>query len=87
LEISKVKHNNLIVKVKRISYTIAPEEIIKQYEAEKFKFVSDLNESFVKTLQEEQTRASIKMARYKLTDVEKETYELISSRQKFKRNC
>lgn len=71
----RVKHGGIAKPVKKFVYKIPSEELIKEYEKEKLKFVSDLLGGFVAKLQEEQSLESIKMARETLTDVQQEAYE------------
>ena len=74
----RIRHLNSVKKVKRFNYTLPNKYLINEYEKLKFKFVSELNEGFVRELEEKKSKEAIKMSRKTLTDVEQETYELDS---------
>ena len=73
-----IKHDGSAVKVKKISYSLCSDDLIKKYEAKKFKFVADLNESFVKTLEERKSKENLKMQRNNLTEVESGVFNLLN---------
>jgi DNA-binding CsgD family transcriptional regulator len=63
--------------VKKFFYSMPPKDIIDSYETKKLRFVSELNESFSKELDEIDKEAERKMGRKNLTNIQQEVFELV----------
>lgn len=73
----QIKHNRLVTKVKKLSYSMPPEHLVESYELKKLKFVSELNENFVREIEAQRTKEDLKMARTNLTEIQMEVYNHI----------
>ena len=71
----RIKTKGRVVALERLKFSLPPEHLIEQYEAEKFKYVNTLTEDFIKELDELDKTEERKMARKDLTDVEQDVFE------------
>lgn len=71
----KVKVRGRTKKVKRFEYNLPSPDIIKLYEAKKFKFVSELNASFSSDLDKIDKENLRKMGRSLLTEMQQKVYD------------
>jgi len=62
-------------KIQRFTYSLPRADLISQYETKKLKFVSELNEEFVKKLDEDRSKEELKMGRHELEDYHKDIME------------
>lgn len=72
----KVNSNGNHTKIKRFSFSIPSEYLVKAYEDMKFKYISDLAEGFQQHLRNEEQVLKDKMGRPTLSDIEQEVYDL-----------
>lgn len=70
----RIKYNGKVQVVERFNYGLPSKELIEQYEKKKHKFVSDLNEDFVKKLDLQAQEEDKKLARNNLTSIQQEVY-------------
>jgi hypothetical protein len=66
----RVKINGKVRKIERFNYGLPDKDLLEEYEKKKFKFVSDLNEDFVRKLDQQQFEEDKKLARKDLTNAE-----------------
>ena len=72
----RVKHNGILRTVKRFNYSLPNSKLIEAYENSKFRFVSELNESFVAKIESDRRKEDLKLQRKTLTPLQKQTLEL-----------
>jgi len=75
----RVRENGRVRTVKKFNFNLPHDDIIKEYEAMKFKFVAELSEEFANKLDEIDKQNLRIMARNELTDNQKEAFELLLS--------
>jgi len=73
----RIKHNGKIRIIKRFNYNLPSKRLINIYESKKKKFVTDMNVDFVRELDIIEREKDRKMLRPNLTEIQRETYDLL----------
>jgi len=83
----RVRRGGMYVPVKKFSYGLPSEDLMKKYEDKKFKFVTGLTEDFSAELDKLDREALDKLAKPTLTDKQKRYYEIRIDGHNQKETC
>ncbi len=72
----RVLINGRITPLKWFTYSLPSDALVKNYEAKKFRFVSELNEGFVRDIEAMREKEKDKLGRKNMTEKEKEVFVL-----------
>lgn len=72
----RVKKNGRVVPIKKFSYGLPSDKMLKIYESKKLRFVNDLNEGFLLDLQVQRQKEKDKLNRNNMSDEQQEVFVL-----------